>query len=132
MSSFKDKMGREWQLNINVAAMRRAKSKGIDLSMAVSQLKDFIMDDVFLVDALYAICKPDLDAAGITLEQFEAAFDGVVSEKAREALWQALEAYYDAGAGKSQLLRAAIEMVKAELAKATADISTGLTDSKAN
>ena len=130
MSKFVDKAGREWHLNINIAAMRRAKSKDIDLSMAVSQLKDFILDDVFLVDALYAICKPELDTMGITLEQFELAFDGVATEKAREALWTALGEYYDVG--KSQLLLAAIASVKAEIAKATSDILIGSPASKAN
>ena len=129
MASFKDSMGREWHININVAAMRRARAKDIDLSMAIKQLNQFVMDDVFLVDALYAICKPDLDSKGISLEQFEAAFDGVVTEKAREALWAALEGYYDTGKGK--LLRAAIEMVKAELSKA-ADTLSDLPDFKAN
>ena len=131
MSKFLDKLGREWHLEINIAAMRRAKSKGIDLSMVIKQLAEFIMDDVFLCDALWAIVKPGADEQGVTQEQFEAGLDGTNLELAREALWKALEAYY--ALGKSQMLSAAIASVKAEMAKATADlISIGSTKSKAN
>lgn len=129
MSKFTDKLGREWHLEVNVAAMRRAKSKGIDLSMVVKQLQEFVMDDVFLCDALWAIVKPVADAQGVTQEQFESGLDGTTLELAREALWVALQAYYDLG--KSQMLRAALASVRVEMAKATADLTlTGSAESK--
>ena len=121
MSSFKDTMGREWQLNINVAAMRRARAYDIDLSLAVQQLNKFFMDDVFFVDAIWAIVKPLADEKGITQEQFESAFDGAITEQAREALWVALGAYYDTG--RSEFLKKAVEVMKAGAVKAAADLT---------
>lgn len=131
MSKFTDKLNREWELTINVAAMRRAKAKDIDLSMPVNQLMSFVMDDVFLTDALWAIVEPDAKAKGITLEQFEAGLDGKVIAVAREALWESLYEYFDVG--KSEMLRAAVASVQAEMATATASLtSIGSGESKAS
>lgn len=124
-------MQRQWQLHINVAAMRRAKASGVDLSMPVSQMQQFVMDDVFLTDALWAIVTPEANAKGITLEQFEAGLDGNVLSLAREALWESLCEYFDVG--KSQMLRAAVASIKQEMDKAVASLTTsGSTESKAN
>ena len=128
MSNFTDKLSREWTLDITVAAMRRAKRSDIDLSMPVSQLQSYIMDDVFLTDVLWAIVEPDAKAKAVTLEQFEAGLDGKVLAVAREALWDALCEYFDAG--KAEMLRAAVASVAGEMAKATSSLtSTGLTGS---
>ena len=43
--TFSDNLSRDWTLHITVAAMRRAKAKDVDLSMPVSQLQQFVMDD---------------------------------------------------------------------------------------
>lgn len=113
---FKDLAGREWNLNINIGAMRRAKTQNIDLSMPVNQLREFVMDDVFMVDAIWAVIQPDADAKGISKEQFESAIDGKAIESARDALWVALEEYYPDP--KAQMLRAALNSVAAETANA--------------
>ena len=62
--TFSDNLSRDWTLHITVAAMRRAKAKGVDLSMPVSQLQQFVMDDVHLTDALWAVLEPDAKALG--------------------------------------------------------------------
>lgn len=121
MSRFTDKLNRTWQLEITVAAMRRAKRHDIDLSMPVSQLQSFVMDDVFLTDALFAIIEPDAKAKGVTLEQFEAGLDGKVFAVARESLWEALYEYFDVG--KSEMLRAAVASVQVEMANATSSLT---------
>lgn len=125
-----DAAGRDWKLTINVAALRRAKSAGVNLSMAVEQLREFVMDDVFLCDALWAIVEPQAKELAISKEQFEASLDGHSLELARTDLWDALCEYYPEG--KSQMLRAAIQAIAQELAKATADISSGSTGAKAS
>lgn len=114
---FTDKLEREWNLVIDVAAMRRAKKAGIDLSMPVNQLQEFVMDDVFLADALFAILSPSCAALGITSSQFDDGLNGNVIESARESLWSALEAYFTPG--KASMLRAALASVRLEMEKAT-------------
>ncbi len=118
---FVDNQQREWMLTINVAAMRRAKANGIDLSMPVNQLREFMMDDVFTCDALWAVVSSNSKERSVSQEQFESGIDGVVIETARDALWEALAAYY--APGKAEMLREAVRSIKAEMAKATADIS---------
>lgn len=129
LAKFTDKLNREWQLTINVAAMRRAKAQDIDLSMPVAQIQPFTMDDVFLTDALFAIVKTEADAKGITLEQFEAGLDGKTLDVAREAMWEALCEYYPEH--KARMLRAALDSIAKEMAEATTSLtSIGSGDSK--
>lgn len=131
MAKFTDTLAREWQLTITVAAMRRAKRNDIDLSMPVAQLQQFVMDDVFLTDALFAIVEPDATAKGIALEQFELGMNGKVLAIARESLWDALCEYFDPG--KSEMLRAAIASVAAEMQTAKSSLtSIGSGESKEN
>ncbi len=127
MQSFTDTASREWQLDINVAAMRRAKKEGIGLSMPVSQMQEFVMDDVFLTDALFAVVSPQAKELGVTLEQFENTLNGAVLSEARDKLWEALAEYFDPG--KAEMLRAAVAATKAEMQKASATL-TGSGDSK--
>lgn len=127
----KDSTGREWNLAINVAAMRRAKTAGVNLSHAVEQIKEFVTDDVFLCDALWAVVQPQAKELAITQEQFEAAIgNGDVLEKARIELFESLCEYYPDP--KASMLQAALKMLAAEMAKVQETISSGLTESKAS
>lgn len=129
MAQFTDKLNRVWQLTITVAAMRRAKSKGVDLSMPVAQMQQYVMDDAFLADALWAVIEPDALAKGLTLDHFEAGLDGKILAAARSALWDALCEYFDVG--KSEMLRAAVASVEKEMANAASSLtSTGSAESK--
>ncbi|HBE68513.1 MAG TPA: hypothetical protein DDW52_10235 [Planctomycetaceae bacterium] len=127
MHSFTDTAGRDWKLEINVAAMRRAKTQGIDLSMPVSQMQEFVMDDVFLTDALYAVVHTQAETQGISLQQFESSLNGEILAQARDCLWEALAEYFDPG--KAEMLRAAIAATKAEMRKASVTL-TGFGESK--
>lgn len=126
---FTDQKSREWTLSINVAAMRRAKAKGIDLSMPVSQLQQFVMDDVFIADALWSIVSPDAKERGISQDQFDEALGGLAFDSARDALWQALETYYDPQSERAAMLRVALEQVRQETAKVMVTLS-GSTSAK--
>ena len=129
---FTDNKNREWTLFINVAAMRRAKAKGIDLSMPVSQLLQFVMDDVFIADALWSIVSPDAKERGIDSEAFDSALGGAIFDSAREALWAALEQYYDPKAERAIMLRATLAQVKLETAKMLSSTLGGSTNAKEN
>mgnify|MGYP003679872023 CR=1 FL=1 len=109
--------------------MRRAKRSNVDLSMPVAQMQSYIMDDVFITDALWAIVEPDAKAKAVTLEQFETGLNGKVLAEAREALWESLYEYFDVG--KSEMLRAAVASVAAEMATATSSLTgSGSAESK--
>ena len=81
---FTDLQQREWALHVNVAVLRRAKAVGIDLSMAVSQLRELLLDDVVTLDALWSIVAPNAKERGISLEAFEEGFDGKVERSFHE------------------------------------------------
>ena len=127
MAKFIDNKGQSWDLSINVAAMRRAKAMGVDLSMPVAQLQQFVMDDVFIADCLYAIVKAN--TPGLTQESFDTLLDGKVLAEAREALWESLYEYFDLP--KAEMLRAAVASVKKEMEAAQASLTgSGSTESK--
>lgn len=126
MPMFTDNKGRDWQLTIDVAAMRRARKVDIDLSQPFAQLQQFVMDDVFVCDALWAIIQPQ--ASGIKQDDFDSAMGGKEIAEARDALWAALEEYYDPK--KAEMLRTALQSVEREMQQALADISDGSTDAK--
>lgn len=127
-ASFIDAVGRSWQLQINVAAMRRARTRDINLSMPVEQLRSYLMDDVFLTDALWAIVEPDAIKAGLTCDQFENGMNGKVLAEATKCLWAALEDYYPDA--KKSMLRAALAAVDQEISAAITSIAS--IGSKAN
>jgi hypothetical protein len=129
MHSFTDAASREWKLEINVGAMRRAKKQGVDLSMPVSQMQEFMLDDVFLTDSLFAVVAPQAKELAVSLEQFESAMDGKILAEARNQLWGALAEYFDPG--KAQMLLAAVAAVESEMEKASATL-TGSGESKGN
>lgn len=127
----KDSTGREWKLEVTVAAMRRAKSAGVNLSHAVEQIKEFVTDDVFLCDALWAVVQPQAKSLGVTQEQFEAAMDsGDLMDQARNELFESLCEYYPDP--KAQMLRTALAAVAMEMAKVQETISSSLTEPKAS
>ena len=131
MSKFSDKLSRDWQLTINVAAMRRAKTLGVDLSMPAKNLGDYFFDDCYLCDALWAIVRPAASEAGLTQEQFELGLDGKTLDAAREALWEALYEYFDLG--KAEMLRAAVASVAEEMQTAKNSLtSSGSGEPKAS
>lgn len=87
MQSFKDSKGIIWTIEVNVGAIKRVRALcGVDLLDVITvgadgkpntDLLDRLSDDpVLLVDTLYAVCKPDADAKGMTDEDFGRSFDG--------------------------------------------------------
>ena len=131
MSKFTDKLNREWTIDITVAAMRRAKHNDIDLSMPVAQMKEYLMDDVFSADAIWAIVEPEAKAKGITLDQFDAGLDGKVLNAARESLWSAYYEYFDEG--KAALLRSTVSAAAEAMLEASKSLtSSGLVGFRVN
>ena len=94
MKVFKDGAGREWTVAINFGAVRRCHDLAdcdlMNLADGNQFEKSTIFrldaDAMFLSDVLWAVIKPQADAAGVTKEQFEDGMAGDLVETAKEAL----------------------------------------------
>ena len=97
MKSFTDTTGRVWTITVNVGAIKRVRALcGVDLNAIVEVdeknnvttglLERLSTDPVLLVDVLYAICKPECDAKGVSDEEFGCAMAGDAIEHATDAL----------------------------------------------
>jgi len=89
MQTFTDNEGRSWTVEVNVAALKRAKGlAGVDLMGVLDGelIERFIRDPVLLCDALYAVCKPEADEHNVSDEDFGRAMAGDAIEQATAAL----------------------------------------------
>ncbi len=91
MGTFRDTLGRPWQIEINVTTLRRVKAlvnvNLLEVLEAKGTLLGRLMFDPFLLcDVLFAICKPEADAAGVSDEDFGKGLAGDVLDAAFKAL----------------------------------------------
>jgi len=93
MRSFKDNAGRQWSVEINVAALKRVRGlTGEDLMQVIegTLIEKLIRDPVLLCDVVYAICKPDADSRSVSDEEFGKAMAGDAIEAATTAVLEEL------------------------------------------
>ena len=94
MHTFADKTGRPWVLVLDTDTIRRVRDLlkiNIAVEAANGSLFDRLeLDPVLLADVLFAICKPQADAAKISSEDFGRALAGDVIEHATAALIEEL------------------------------------------
>lgn len=93
MTTWLDANGRNYSCKITVGAMRRVKeATGLNLMETVTGdlLQRLGEDPALFVDALYAIHRPQCDAAGVTAEQFGEALYGDALDRATRAFTEAL------------------------------------------
>ena len=129
MKTFKDNAGRSWTVSVNVAAIKRVKSLlDVNLMEAVEGdlLEKLSTDPVLLCDVVYAICKPEADAQGVTDEQFGQAMAGDAIEHATTALLEELIDFFPLA--KRQVLHKALEKLRTVEAKAAAYAEAKLDD----
>ena len=91
MRQFKDNAGRTWTVDINVATLKRVRGlTGVDLMQVIegTLIEKFIRDPVLLCDVVYAVCKPEADAATprVSDEEFGKAMAGDAIEAATGTL----------------------------------------------
>jgi len=109
MKTFRDNENREWLVSVNVATVKRCRDlAGVDLMGAVGgdTIQRLIGDPVLLCDAIYAVCKPEADARGITDEEFGRGLGGDSIEAATTALLEDLVDFFPMA--KRNLLRKAL------------------------
>lgn len=96
MKTFTDNGGRTWTVSITVNAIKRVRGLlDVDLLEVVGgKLIDrLITDPVLLCDIVYAVCKPEADAQGVSDEDFGKAMAGDAIEHATTALLEELVSF---------------------------------------
>jgi putative transposase len=104
MPSFRDGNDKTWEVRVDVAAVKRVlEFAKVDLRVIESgkTLAELALDPVKLVDTLYAIVKPQADAAGLTDEQFGGLFAGDVLEQAATALMDGILDFFPASQSRA-------------------------------
>lgn len=106
MKSFTDNKGRRWLLEINVGALKRIRAlcDGFDVLNLVQLdsdgtsnadgLERLSSDPILLVDVIYAVCKPEADALGVSDEDFGSAMVGDVITDATNQLLDAIVDFF--------------------------------------
>lgn len=115
-AEFTDSDGRQWVLRLTWAAMRRSAAAGVDLSKVELYLADWFRGSHTLIDALYAVLKPQCEAEKPPMDQesFEERIAGPVVPRAAAALVQALENFFPPE--RAELLAEALEETRREFA----------------
>ena len=113
MKTFNDNAGRTWTVTINVDAIKRVKSLlSVNLLEAVEGklLERLVSDPVLLCDVIYAVCKCEADAKGISDEDFGRSMAGDAIDLATTALLEELCDFFPQG--RRRLLRKALEKLR--------------------
>lgn len=95
MRTFKDSTGRVWTVEITVAAVKRARDlAGVDLldpggldEQGQPLMTRMALDLILFGQTLYALCKPQADAAGLNDEGFAGLLSGETLRGAYDAVW---------------------------------------------
>lgn len=132
MHTFNDTRGREWRIEINVAAVKklRASPLKIDLIEIESGLLDRLASDpILLVDMLYVLCQEQAESAGVSDEDFGRALAGEAIERATAVFLEELADFFPNPAkrralkgivAKTEAVAArVVEMVDREMEKLT-------------
>lgn len=115
MGIFKDKTGKQWEFHISVGSIKRcmelAKVSPLDIFKPDSDLLTVLATDPpLLANVLYACCKPEADAAGVTDEQFGELLTADSLDEGWEALKE--EALGFSQKSKRPLLKKALDKTK--------------------
>ncbi len=108
MKTFNDNAGRTWTIAINVDAVKRVRSLlSVDLLEIVEGklIEQLIRDPVLLCDVVYAVCKPEADAKGVSDEEFGRAMAGDAIEHATKALLEDLVGFSPSPRDRANLQR---------------------------
>ena len=118
MKTFTDNKGRNWNIEINIATVKRLKGFNINLMDAIrgDLIKEVSDDPIYLADLIFYICKPQADELKISDEDFGSALAGDAIQNATDALLDELIDFFPPG--KRQVLRKAWTRLQDAKAKA--------------
>jgi len=111
MKTFTDSTGKTWTLSLTIDSVKRVKGlldvNLLDLTAGDPPLLTRLGTDVILLcDVLYAMVKPQADAAGVTDEQFGASLGGEAILAAQTAFYEEIMDFFRK-AGRGEVARAA-------------------------
>ncbi len=134
MRTFTDNAGRTWTVAINVDAIKRVRDLlNVDLLEILDGklIEKLYRDPVLLCDVVYAACKPEADAKGVSDEDFGRAMAGDAIEHATKALLEELVGFSPSPRDRANLRRIlettwnvmdrARDVIEAKLATVNAD-----------
>lgn len=110
MKTFVDTAGRTWTIALTIDAAKRVKGL-LDVNLLELEAGDPPLltrlgtNVILLCDVIFALVKPQADAAGVTDEQFGAALGGEAILAAQTALYEELVHFFR-GLGRSDLAKA--------------------------
>jgi hypothetical protein len=128
MRSFKDALGRSWDLAVNVGTIKRIKGRvGVDLTCLADGEPPLVQrltaDMILQVDCIWAAIEPQARAAAVSDEQWAESMGGDAMAAAIEAFWQEVVDFFQpsrpglaALAGTTGRLAAARQNLAAEVA----------------
>ena len=113
------------EVAITVATLKRVKAR---LALDLASLEEgdppllarLSVDPLLICDTLYVVCQPQLDAAGLTDEQFGQAMGGEAIFAGQEALFEALTDFFQ-HLGRTEMVR----MIRAQATLTKAAITAG-------
>lgn len=95
MKKFKDNNNTEWDIAINVAAVRKVRDRlNADLLDIQATMPRLLADPIFLVDVIYVLCEPQATEKSINDEQFGEAMAGDALGAAKQALIDELKCFF--------------------------------------
>ena len=108
MRTFKDNKKREWAVDVTVTTVKRVRDLvKVDLTKLVEErlIERLVADPVLLCDVVYAVCKPEADAKGISDEEFGSAMRGDAIDAATKALLDDLVDFSPSPGDRANLTR---------------------------
>lgn len=132
MRLFRDSKGTEWKIEITIAAVKRVKAllPAVDLLEVSTGDPPLIVrlsvDVILLCDVLYALCKPEADARGISDEQFGELMGGDALLSGQKAFMEEIVDFFQKLGRTEQatVVQQAGKMVRATIAAANAKIES--------
>ena len=99
MGVFKDNEGREWKVKVTVGAVERVKDRtGVDLGHALDDgmklLGELSANPGRRVAVLYAVCEPQIEARGLSPEEFADCFSGDCVEESWNVFLDSLADFF--------------------------------------
>ena len=119
MRTFRDNEGRTWTVDLTIGAANRVRTLlGVDLLALTDgepRLIDRLTNDLALqIDVVFALIRPQVEAAGLTDEQWAASMGGEAAAKAIAVFWEELlDFFHPLRPAMEMLARAARQAVEA-------------------
>lgn len=121
-TKFTDTAGREWDLQLSVATLRRLnRETDFEIRADMQNLAKLAGDLETFAGALVAILRPQLEESGVSIDEFYEALGGAELQAASDALVEAALQFLPAD--KSAVIRAGYERAQAFQAEACAELT---------